>query len=204
MWRRTYRAVPGTTTEVYTSSSASQSFVVPIDVRLRYWLTTRLCAEIDVSRARGGGPGLRGTTLTLQPFVRSKSVDIGHPPLPLPLRPAHGARHRGAQGVQPGCHPPLREDGHERANGKCHLHAHTSFNREAAAAASTKKGDKKNDKKEEKKGGGHGGGDLGLISTFVDAVRTGQQELLGTDVSDVLRSHLAVFAAVDEVQDLLV
>ena len=44
-------------------------------------------------------------------------------------------------------------------------------------------------------GGGHGGGDLGLISTFVDAVRTGQQELLGTDVSDVLRSHLAVFAA---------
>ena len=44
-------------------------------------------------------------------------------------------------------------------------------------------------------GGGHGGGDLGLISTFVDAVRTGQQELLGTDVTDVLRSHLAVFAA---------
>ena len=44
-------------------------------------------------------------------------------------------------------------------------------------------------------GGGHGGGDLGLISTFVDAVRTGQQELLGTDVTDVLKSHLAVFAA---------
>ena len=44
-------------------------------------------------------------------------------------------------------------------------------------------------------GGGHGGGDLGLIRTFVDAVRTGQQELLGTDVTDALRSHVAVFAA---------
>lgn len=44
-------------------------------------------------------------------------------------------------------------------------------------------------------GGGHGGGDLGLIRTFVEAVRTGRQKLLGTDVSDVLRSHLTVFAA---------
>ena len=44
-------------------------------------------------------------------------------------------------------------------------------------------------------GGHHGGGDLGLIRTFVEAVATGRQELLGTDVSDVLRSHLAVFAA---------
>ncbi len=44
-------------------------------------------------------------------------------------------------------------------------------------------------------GGGHGGGDLGLISAFVDAVRSGNQSLLGTDVSDVLRSHLTVFAA---------
>lgn len=44
-------------------------------------------------------------------------------------------------------------------------------------------------------GGGHGGGDLGLISNFIEAVRTGKQELLGTDVSDVLRSHLTVFAA---------
>ncbi|KAH9850726.1 streptomycin biosynthesis protein StrI [Lenzites betulinus] len=44
-------------------------------------------------------------------------------------------------------------------------------------------------------GGGHGGGDAGLISAFVEAVRTGRQEVLGTDVSEVLRSHLAVFAA---------
>lgn len=44
-------------------------------------------------------------------------------------------------------------------------------------------------------GGGHGGGDLGLIRTFVEAVRTGRQEMLGTDVSDVLKSHLTVFAA---------
>lgn len=44
-------------------------------------------------------------------------------------------------------------------------------------------------------GGGHGGGDLGLIRTFVEAVRTGRQELLGTDVSEVLKSHLTVFAA---------
>ncbi|THH11533.1 hypothetical protein EW145_g578 [Phellinidium pouzarii] len=46
-----------------------------------------------------------------------------------------------------------------------------------------------------RKAGGHGGGDLGLISTFVRAVRTGQQDLLGTDVDEVLKSHLAVFAA---------
>ena len=39
-------------------------------------------------------------------------------------------------------------------------------------------------------GGGHGGGDLGLIRTFVDAVRTGQQELLGTDVTDAFRLYL--------------
>ncbi|KAI0068926.1 NAD(P)-binding protein [Artomyces pyxidatus] len=44
-------------------------------------------------------------------------------------------------------------------------------------------------------GGGHGGGDLGLIRTFVEAVRTRRQELLGTDVTDILKSHLMVFAA---------
>ncbi|KAK7470812.1 hypothetical protein VKT23_002230 [Stygiomarasmius scandens] len=44
-------------------------------------------------------------------------------------------------------------------------------------------------------GGGHGGGDLGLIRTFVEAVRTGNQKLLGTDVEEVLKSHMTVFAA---------
>jgi hypothetical protein len=44
-------------------------------------------------------------------------------------------------------------------------------------------------------GGGHGGGDLGLIRTFVEAVRTGRQDLLGTNVGEVLKSHLTVFAA---------
>ncbi|TCD66938.1 hypothetical protein EIP91_000716 [Steccherinum ochraceum] len=44
-------------------------------------------------------------------------------------------------------------------------------------------------------GGGHGGGDLGLIRSFVEAVRTGRQEVLGTDISQILRSHLTVFAA---------
>ena len=73
MWRRTYRAVPGTTTEVCTSSSANPSFVVPIDVRPCCCLRTRLCAEIGVSRARGGGPGLRGTTLTLHRSFAAKA-----------------------------------------------------------------------------------------------------------------------------------
>lgn len=43
--------------------------------------------------------------------------------------------------------------------------------------------------------GGHGGGDLGLISTFVEAVRSGRQEVLGTTVEEVFHSHATVFAA---------
>ncbi|KAF8639936.1 hypothetical protein AX17_001186 [Amanita inopinata Kibby_2008] len=42
---------------------------------------------------------------------------------------------------------------------------------------------------------GHGGGDLGLIETFVHAVREGKQEIMGTDISEVVRSHITVFAA---------
>ncbi|PPQ77315.1 hypothetical protein CVT25_010897 [Psilocybe cyanescens] len=44
-------------------------------------------------------------------------------------------------------------------------------------------------------GGSHGGGDMGLIRSFVDAVLTNQQDLLGTNVNEVLKSHLTVFAA---------
>ncbi|KAH7887870.1 hypothetical protein F5I97DRAFT_1806497 [Phlebopus sp. FC_14] len=44
-------------------------------------------------------------------------------------------------------------------------------------------------------GGGHGGGDLGLIRSFVEAVRTGNQTLLGTDVTEVVKSHITTFAA---------
>jgi len=44
-------------------------------------------------------------------------------------------------------------------------------------------------------GGGHGGGDLSLMRTFVEAVRTRRQDLLDTDVTDILKSHLTVFAA---------
>jgi hypothetical protein len=43
--------------------------------------------------------------------------------------------------------------------------------------------------------GGHGGGDIGLIKAFVDAVRTSKQDVLGTDVGEVVKSHLTVFAA---------
>ncbi|KAG8908615.1 hypothetical protein FRB99_004903 [Tulasnella sp. 403] len=42
---------------------------------------------------------------------------------------------------------------------------------------------------------GHGGGDLGLIRTFVEAVRKRDQSVLGTDAMEVLKSHLLVFAA---------
>ena len=44
-------------------------------------------------------------------------------------------------------------------------------------------------------GGFHGGGDMGLIRSFVEAVRTERQEELRTSVEEVLKSHLTVFAA---------
>jgi hypothetical protein len=43
--------------------------------------------------------------------------------------------------------------------------------------------------------GGHGGGDLGLIEAFVEAVKKGEQEVLGTTVDEVVKSHMTVFAA---------
>jgi predicted dehydrogenase len=42
-------------------------------------------------------------------------------------------------------------------------------------------------------GGFHGGGDIGVIRSFVEAVRTERQEVLGTNVKEVLKSHLTVF-----------
>lgn len=44
-------------------------------------------------------------------------------------------------------------------------------------------------------GGGHGGGDIGLIRSFVDAVGRKHQDILGTDIDEILKSHLTVFAA---------
>ncbi|KAF7790884.1 hypothetical protein EIP86_001842 [Pleurotus ostreatoroseus] len=44
-------------------------------------------------------------------------------------------------------------------------------------------------------GGQHGGGDLGLIRSFVEAVRAKRQDLVGTNVEEVTKSHLTVFAA---------
>lgn len=43
--------------------------------------------------------------------------------------------------------------------------------------------------------GGHGGGDIGLIRSFVEAVRFGKQQILGTNVEEVMQNHLIVFAA---------
>jgi predicted dehydrogenase len=43
-------------------------------------------------------------------------------------------------------------------------------------------------------GGGHGGGDLGLVRSFVNAVKSRDQSFLGTNISEILRSHLTVFA----------
>lgn len=39
---------------------------------------------------------------------------------------------------------------------------------------------------------GHGGGDLGLIATFVEAVKLTRQDVLGLTVDDILASHLTV------------
>lgn len=44
-------------------------------------------------------------------------------------------------------------------------------------------------------GGGHGGGDRGISEAFVKAVAEQRQDALGTDVDEVLKSHLTVFAA---------
>jgi len=44
-------------------------------------------------------------------------------------------------------------------------------------------------------GGGHGGGDMGLIRSFVEAVGKKSQHILGTDIDEILNSHLTVFAA---------
>jgi hypothetical protein len=44
-------------------------------------------------------------------------------------------------------------------------------------------------------GTGHGGGDLGLMAAFVRGVRKADQKELGTDVDEVLRAHMTVFAA---------
>lgn len=41
----------------------------------------------------------------------------------------------------------------------------------------------------------HGGGDFILARTFIQALREGKQEVLDTNLTDILNSHLAVFAA---------
>lgn len=43
--------------------------------------------------------------------------------------------------------------------------------------------------------GGHGGGDIGLMETFVKAVKERNQELLGTSIDEVVKTHMTVFAA---------
>lgn len=43
--------------------------------------------------------------------------------------------------------------------------------------------------------GGHGGGDFGLMKAFVEALRTGDADLILTDVRESLATHRIVFAA---------
>lgn len=42
---------------------------------------------------------------------------------------------------------------------------------------------------------GHGGGDFGLMKQFVCAVKDRDQKVLETDIMEILKSHLVVFAA---------
>jgi hypothetical protein len=41
----------------------------------------------------------------------------------------------------------------------------------------------------------HGGADTGFFAEFIQSVKEGKQEILGTTVDEILRSHLTVFAA---------
>jgi predicted dehydrogenase len=47
----------------------------------------------------------------------------------------------------------------------------------------------------EVKASGHGGGDFGLMRSFLDAVRTGDQSLILSGPDETLETHLTVFAA---------
>jgi len=49
----------------------------------------------------------------------------------------------------------------------------------------------------ENEGGHHGGGDMGLIRSFVEAVKARDKNVLGEDtgVDDAVLAHLVVFAA---------
>ena len=125
--RRTYQAARGTTTGACTSSSASRSSAESTDVRpVPFFLFSlfRRCSFILVPIAPGLDHGSRLSMILgrLHVYVRvpacSKSVDGGHPPLPLPLRPAYAARHWRAQSAEPRRHRALRGRRHERELGE--------------------------------------------------------------------------------------